>query len=126
MTDTSEDHQAAERRERYHEEMRRGQAQYQDVLDELAAAGLPAIFTQTGGMCAALEVQLETGHTLLITDADDTLAWNRGSHQGWGVGLFPPEPESENERAQIRFAETPESSIDALLRLVRSVLSGRV
>ena len=63
---------------------------YQDVLDRLAAAGLPAAFTQTGGMCAALEVQLETGHTLLITDADDTLAWDRREHEGWRVGLFPP------------------------------------
>jgi hypothetical protein len=54
----------------YDETMRWGEAQYADVLQELQAAGFPAVFTQTGGMCAAIEVPLEAGHRLLITDAD--------------------------------------------------------
>ena len=51
-----------------------GQASYQDVLDHLAVGGFGATFTQTGGMNAALEVVLDGGHTLLITDAEDSLS----------------------------------------------------
>lgn len=47
----------------YDETMAWGAAQYADVLAALEAKGLPSTFTQTGGMCAAIEVQLETGHT---------------------------------------------------------------
>lgn len=71
--------------------MKIGQSRYQDVLDLLQAQGLGATFTQTGGMCAALEVLLDSGHTLLVTDAEDTLAWDREEHRGWGVGLYPPD-----------------------------------
>ncbi len=65
-----------------------GQARYQDVLDLLQATGLGATFTQTGGMNAALEVLLDGGHSLLITDAQEPLAWDRIEHMGWGVGLY--------------------------------------
>ena len=51
-----------------------GQNRYQDVLERLGSAGLPATFTQTGGICAALEVMLDSGHTLLIADAEDALS----------------------------------------------------
>jgi hypothetical protein len=74
-----------------------GQAQYQDVIDELAAAGLPTVFTQTGGMNAALEVRLDGGHTLLVTDAADSLAWARAEHVGWAVALFAPEQAYDGE-----------------------------
>lgn len=67
-----------------------GQSRYQDVLDLLVRAGLEASFIQAGGMNAALEVLLDGGHTLLITDAEDSLSWEREEHQGWGVGLYPP------------------------------------
>ncbi len=80
----------------YDSTMRAGAARYQDVLDALRVAGLPATFTQTGGMCAALEVMLDSGHTLLITDAEDTLAWERDEHHGWGVGLYPPGSEHDD------------------------------
>ncbi|MCZ2814482.1 hypothetical protein O2W15_23880 [Modestobacter sp. VKM Ac-2979] len=49
-----------------------GQSQYQDVIDGLSTAGLPATFAQTGGMNAALEVLLDGGHSLLITDFEDS------------------------------------------------------
>lgn len=45
----------------YDETMRWGAAQYADALQALWAAGFPASFTQTGGMCAALEVHLDAG-----------------------------------------------------------------
>ncbi len=35
-----------------------GAARYADVIAALTGAGLPTVFTQTGGMCAALEVTL--------------------------------------------------------------------
>lgn len=50
----------------------RGASRYVDVIEALNTAGLPTVFTQSGGMCAALAVQLETGRHLLITDAEDT------------------------------------------------------
>ena len=57
--------------------MQIGAARYRDVLDALAAAGLPGEFIQTGGMNAALLVHLDGGQVLLITDTDDALPWDR-------------------------------------------------
>lgn len=103
----------------YEETMAFGHAQYADVLDRLHDAGLPAVFTQTGGMCAAIEVQLETGRTLLITDAEDSLAWYRDEHRGWGVGLYAP---GDHHDGAIAFSETDDGTADALLTTIRSVL----
>ena len=55
----------------YETTMRTGQDRYQDVLDRLRDAGMRDTFTQTGGMCAALEVVLDSGHALLVSDEDD-------------------------------------------------------
>ena len=101
-----------------------GQAQYQDVLDHLAAAGLGATFTQTGGMNAALEVLLDGGHTLLITDAEESLSWDRQEHHGWGVGLYPPD--HANEGGDCLLFESDENGAPATLvplihRLLRQV-----
>ncbi len=68
-----------------------GARQCADVLDTLGEHGLPAEFTQTGGMCAVLEVQLENGHTLLIADADDYLSWARPSTTDGPSGSTRPE-----------------------------------
>lgn len=80
----------------YDTTMRIGQAEHQDVLNLLESAGLGGMFTQTGGTNAALEVTLDGGYTLLITDAADTLSWARREHQGWGVGLYPPDQANSN------------------------------
>ncbi len=45
-----------------------------------ASYGYLRQFTQTGGMCAALEVTLDNGAHLFVTDADDSLAWDRTRH----------------------------------------------
>ncbi len=42
------------------------------------------------GSHAALKVRLDAGHTLLLTDEDEALAWYRDEHNGWGVGLYRP------------------------------------
>jgi len=42
----------------------------------LGRLGLNAAFTQTGGMNAALEIHLDGGAHLLVTDADDSLPWS--------------------------------------------------
>ncbi|MDP9459968.1 MAG: hypothetical protein M3Q22_06875 [Actinomycetota bacterium] len=75
----------------YESTMRLGQAQYQDVIDDLTGAGLPTSFTQTGGMNAALEVRLDGGHTLLVTDAEDSLSWARAEHAGWAPRADAPQ-----------------------------------
>lgn len=100
--------------------MRHGQGQYQDVLDALAAAGLPATFTQTGGMNAALEVRLDGGHTLLVTDAEDSLSWARAEHAGWAVGLYAPDQAYDGEVSA--FDTTEDGSVAGLRELIDRVL----
>ena len=104
----------------YEETMALGAAEYEDVLDALAAAGLPATFTQTGGMNAAIEVLLDGGHSLLVTDAEDSLSWARTEHTGWGVGLYPPEDQYDG--GVTAAASTDTGTIQALLELIQAVL----
>ncbi len=98
-----------------------GASRYQDVLDVLREAGLDATFTQTGGMNAALEVMLDGGHTLLITDAEDSLAWDREEHQGWGVGLYPPD-QANTDGECLAFDSTDDGSARRLPELAWQVL----
>lgn len=106
----------------YDETVAWGARQYADVLDTLREHGLPAEFTQTGGMCAALEVQLENGHTLLITDADDYLSWARAEHDGWAVGLYEA---GDRNDGPIAFGQVDGSDTTALVGLVRDVMFRR-
>jgi hypothetical protein len=99
--------------------MRIGASGYQDVLDALDRAGLPAEFTQTGGMNAALQVTLEGGRILLITDADDALSWDRAEQLGWGVGLYADQELGDG--AQI-YDSCQSNDPAALLDLIRSLL----
>lgn len=71
----------------YEETMRLGTANYAKPINALRGAGWQAEFTQTGGMNAVIEITLEGGCTLSITDADDSLSWCREYQQGWGVGF---------------------------------------
>lgn len=105
----------------YEETMRAGEAEYADVLGLLRAAGFPARFTQTGGMCAAIESVLEAGHRLLVTDAEDPLAWDRADHAGWGVGVYPAGEGSD----PTRFVTCADGGAATLLPLVRRALTGR-
>ena len=117
---TSEHQEDEVSTDRMDEAMAYGTAQYADVIAHLEAAGLPTAFTQTGGMCAALEVTLDGGQTLLITDGDDTLSWDRAAHQGWSVGRYPRN--SEYDDGPLAFESTDDGSLPALLPLVRTVL----
>ncbi len=103
------------------EAMAVGTARYADVIAALEAAGLPTVFTQTGGMCAALEVTLEAGQHLLITDAEDSLSWDRGEQRGWGVGRYVTD--SEYDDGPVAFDSTDDTTATALLAVVRSVLT---
>ncbi len=104
----------------YEETMRRGAAQYADAVDALRGAGFPAEFTQTGGMNAAIESVLDGGGRLLVTDAEDSLAWCRAEHVGWAVGAFPP-GEGVDPRG---FGTTEDGRVPALMALVARVLVG--
>jgi hypothetical protein len=101
--------------------MKAGRQEYRNVLAQLEEVGLPSEFTQTGGMNAAIEVQLETGAHLLITDADDSLAWHRNEQQGWGAGLYS---DPEHEDGPERFESCQSNEIGALIELVKLVLLG--
>lgn len=108
----------------YEQTMALGQEQYQDVIDELSVAGLPATFTQTGGMNAALEISLDGGWSLLVTDAQDSLSWARAEQQGWGVGLYAPEHAYDGEcRA---WTSTTANSVQALQSCIEEVLRSAV
>lgn len=109
----------------FDETMDLGAERYRDVLEILAGAGLPATFTQTGGMCAAIEVVLDGGRVLLVTDADDSLSWDRETHLGWGAGLYRPDGDgSYLDDGPLAYDTTDDGSPRALVPLVRSVLLG--
>jgi hypothetical protein len=107
----------------YDDTMRYGEAQYADVIEALRCAGWQAFFTQTGGMCAAIEVRLEAGASVLVTDADDTLAWERSEHRGWGVGLYPPDNEYDTQA--LAYNQTENGDVATLLPLIEAVLASR-
>jgi hypothetical protein len=107
----------------YDETMAWGAQQYQDVLDALAEVGLDGEFTQTGGMCAALQVTLDGGYYLLFTDKEDTLAWSRVEHEGWYVGLFEPEERRKGD-GPIRYLLDPDGSSANAVELAVRVLRG--
>ena len=75
----------------FEETMASIKAQYQDVIDELTTAGLPTTFASVGGLNVGLEVRLDVGHVLLVTDAAGSLPSSRAEHDGWAVALFPSE-----------------------------------
>lgn len=108
--------QAAEARRRYDETMRIGAARYAAEIQALRVDGLPAEFTQTGGMNFAIEARLEDGGELLITDAEDCLSWDRDEQQGWGVGLY-----LKDQDGPLVFDTCESNDLDSLRRLVRDV-----
>ncbi|MEJ2865968.1 hypothetical protein [Actinomycetospora flava] len=101
------------------EAMAVGGSRYDDALEELRRFGRSE-FTQTGGMCAALQVTLERGY-LLITDVDDSLPWDRGELRGWGVGFYWSDDVSEGPE---HFVDTDDTSVHALGALVENCLAG--
>ena len=106
----------------YDSTMRAGAARYQDVLDALRVAGLPATFTQTGGMNAAIKAHLDGGAYLLVTDADDTLSWDRAEQDGWGAGLYT----NDQDQELIAHAATADPGSAALVWLVGGLLRAAV
>jgi hypothetical protein len=105
----------------YDETMRYGASQYADVIGTLNARGLPAEFTQTGGICAAIMITLEAGYYLLLTDREDTLSWDRAEHEGWFVGLYEHE-DRRTADGPLRYAESADGSAPAAVALVDEVL----
>lgn len=102
----------------FEEEMRRGASEYQDILDQLAAAGYVAEFTQTGGMCFAIRVRLDGAVYALITDKDEVLAPVRTDHRGWSIGIY----ESRDPSDPIRYESTTDGTPHGLLVLATSTL----
>ena len=103
---------------RMDEAMAVGTARYADIIATLTSVGLPTVFTQTGGMCAALEVTLEAGQHLLITDAEDSLSQSswRASRMGrralrhrQRIRRRPPDVLRQHEHRHRRTAEPRQS-----------------
>jgi hypothetical protein len=110
--------------EAYARQMHEGEQQYIHVLHLLEDMGLPAHFTQTGGMNAAIEVTLASNHYLLVTDAESSLAWRWIDHRGWMVGRYRlPETEEDDTTDPLGYRTTDDGSSDALVVLIQEVLS---
>lgn len=101
-----------------------GAAEYRDVLEALVEAGFDAEFTQTGGMCAAIEISLGSGRCLLLTDRDDPLSWKRDDHDGWRVGLYEEEPGLPNDGPGTS-ARSRRGSAATAVDLVRRITNSR-
>jgi hypothetical protein len=91
-----------------------GGTRYAEELHVLGRFG-PAEFTQTGGMCAALQVTLERGY-LLVTDSEDSLPWDRDQLRGWGVGYYRTDDASDGPDAFVDSADTTPGALVALVR----------
>lgn len=103
--------------------MRHGAAVYTDAIAALRGAGIPAEFTQTGGMCAAIDAVLDGGAVLLVTDSQGPLCWDRTEQQGWSASITPRDSYDNGSCDHLAYADTTDSSTTALLALVRAVLT---
>jgi hypothetical protein len=102
--------------------MRIGAERYRPVTDALTRAGWPAKFTQLGGMNLALEVTLEGGHQVLVTDVDDCLSWDPRDNRGWDVTFHPDPERPELGEGPFAFASAEGRSFETLIDLVRCVV----
>lgn len=101
----------------YERAMRDGAEEYGDILRLLSENGYRPEFTQTGGMCPAIELNLSNRHNVLITDVDQPLPWTRSEQSGWAVGVYDSEDVSE----AILYATTQDGTPAALLELLASL-----
>ncbi|WP_301850987.1 hypothetical protein [Rhodococcus pyridinivorans] len=104
----------------YAKEMRRGASEYRDVLAALTNHGYDPEFTQTGGMCFAIKLNLTGARYALVTDMNEVLAPNRSDHHGWTVSVYDSADDSE----AIRYESTDDGTVPALIALTGTVLSG--
>jgi hypothetical protein len=104
----------------YARAMHAGAAEWADVVDALKRRGHDGYFTQTGGMCAAIQVDFATGY-LLITDQEADLAWHRADHAGWLVGLYVDPGSTE----AARYVESVQGDTAILMHLVEEALAPR-
>lgn len=101
----------------YREALEYGTKQYADVFALLADHGFQASFTQTGGMCAAIELYVDEDRFALVTEDDGPLEWERSEHRGWAVGVY----EKADTSDAVIFETVPDDSPAALLTLLASV-----
>ncbi|QOW01677.1 hypothetical protein [Rhodococcus pyridinivorans] len=102
---------------KYKEVLEYGTKQYADVFSLLAANGFQASFTQTGGMCAAIELCIDEERFALITEDDGPLEWERFEHHGWAVGVYNKADTSD----AVILETVPDASPTALVTLLVSV-----
>lgn len=98
----------------YRQTMAYGEREYRDVLAALTECDYRAEFTQTGGMCAAIKLDLGSEQFALIVDGDGPLSWDRAEHRGWTVAIYDVADTSEESSLDT----TDDGSLEALLPLL--------
>lgn len=94
----------------YDTTMGTGQARHQADVDRLAGTGLGADFTETGGMNAALEVLLASGHTI----ADHRRGGPPVTRARGRTGGRPPKLSEEQRRAARRMYDERELMVEQI------------
>jgi hypothetical protein len=92
---------------------------YRDVIEAVRTVLPGAFMTQTGGMNAAIEAPIEGGW-VWITDAYESLSWDRETREGWGVNLYIGDYDADPN--YVRGDLTMDDSTDGLLTLLRAVV----
>ncbi len=99
-----------------------GARQYWDVLQLLTRAGLQADFVVDDDGGAAVQIQLDSGQTLLVTEVDGPLPRLREDHRSWGVSLHRTRRGPDEEGPAAWDGSQDDGSLKALLPLVSGVL----
>lgn len=118
--------------DRYTDAMERASEIWSDVIGALVAAGfVDAEVIQTGGMCLAISVPLpgvERTAYALITDYEEILPWDRSTHEGYTVCVYPGECgddiTDEFDTVYVEQNTDPAPMIAALLAYVQRTAEG--
>ncbi|MGW4370778.1 hypothetical protein ACWEKT_34580 [Nocardia takedensis] len=89
--------------------------EYADVLSALADHNYLAGIADTGGGCESIEVILPGERRILVNDRDDLLAWERGDHHGWFVGLY-------EDDVMVQSLTTDDGSVEGLIDLLDALV----
>jgi hypothetical protein len=108
--------------DQYAQDMAAAAVMYADAVSLAATITGGAFITQLGGMCLAIECQLEGGW-LWITDENDNLPWNREEHHtGWAVGIYAGDQATQDQDEPVVFLTTADATLAGLSAVLTRAL----